>query len=142
VTDVATTLRHAITAILDADSGIQTITGRSVKNCVPWRTGEKVTRPVILLQQLPITRIGGVGDNRRARFALTCLATGNGAQDKADALAERVEVALTQPNFVAQGANAFPLNTPTRTGAGPVDTQAPGENIARADLDLTLVVTT
>lgn len=134
--------RRAVTAIVDDDTAVQALTGRSGRNCVPFRSGQRVDQPVVLLAQLPITPIGGVGDNRRVRFQFTCLGTGTGAQDTADSLARAVERAITQPALAAQGVNGFPAMVPTRTSAGEIEGAGSSEQLARADLDLTLIVTT
>lgn len=138
-TDIDQLCRDAITSILDADAGVRAITGRTTKNCVPSRDGISIAEPVITLQFLGMTEIGGAGDNRRPRYRLTCWARGNGAQRKANDLAERIEQAITQPALSAAGINGYPL-TRSRS-SGPLPETPSGETVGRADLDLTLIAT-
>jgi hypothetical protein len=138
-TDIEQRCREAITGILDADAGVRALTKRTTKNCVPGRDGLSIADPVITLQFLGMTEIGGAGDNRRPRYRLTCWARGNGAQRIANELAERIEQSITQPALSAAGIDGYPLTRSRSTG--PLPETPPGETVGRADLDLTLIAT-
>jgi hypothetical protein len=137
-TDIEQLCRNAITAILDADTGIQAITKRATNNCIPFRTGSAPTKlPVLLLAFLTLNPVGGAGDNRRARYQLTAVTKGEGADSVANALMERVEIALSQPNLALQSIDGYVESTSRR--------RVPPEDVegitGRADIDVTLIVT-
>jgi hypothetical protein len=137
-TDIEQLCRNAITAILDADSGIQAITKRTTNNCIPFKTtSTPPDLPVLLLAFVAMNLVGGAGDNRRARYSLTAIAKGQGHDAVCNALIERVEIALSQPNLALQSIDGYVERTERR--------RVPPENVqsipGRADIDVFLIVT-
>lgn len=137
-TDIEQRCREALTAILDADSGVQALTGRTTRNCVPFGLKSATEKlPVLLLAFVVMTPVGGAGDNRRVRYQLTAVTKGAGADAAANALIERVELAITQPALAAQSLDGWVERMDRRRV--PPD-GSPGVE-GRADCDVTLIVT-
>lgn len=139
-TDIEQRLAEALVAIVDADAGVQGLTGRTVGNLVPWQTAGRIVYPVLLYQMVQLAETGGAGDTRTALVQVTALAEGNDAGSTARALMERVELGVTQPLLAAQGIDAAPTRRLRRQVS--IDPRQDGSRgIARADMDLTLYLT-
>lgn len=136
-TDIVQRCTEALTAILDSATGVQAITGRTTRNCVPYQTPAATEKlPVLLLAFLGASERGGIGDTRQMRYQVTAVAKGNGADSIANALMEAVENAVTQPALDASAIDGY-VQSRRRYRISPDD--EPGQ-MGRADLDLTMVV--
>lgn len=137
-TDLEDRTARALVAILNADAGVQAITGRTSGNVVAWKNANDAELPVIAFLFLDGEEIGGAGDNRFFNYQLTAIAEGDGARSMTAALMERIELGITEPLLAAQGLDACPLRR--RRRSVPEDGEA-SRGIERADIDLTLWVT-
>lgn len=138
-TDIEDRLARGLVAILNADPGVQAITGRTTGNVVAWSADVTAALPVIAYQLVELVEIGGTGDNRDAEYQLTAIAEGNGARSMVAALLERIEQALTWAAFDAQGLDAL-VRRRRRRVVPATDSEA-SRGLARADLDLTIWIT-
>lgn len=138
-TDIEQRIVEAVVAILEADAGVQAITGRTLENILPWQDSEALTYPVLLYLVPTINPYGGAGDTRLAEMQITAVADGEGAGATTRALLERVELGLTQPLLAAQSLDAAVIRS-TRRGATPEGSTG-SRGTTRADIILTIYVT-
>ncbi len=135
--DIVQDCTEALTAIIGGAATVQTITGRTTKNCLSHNTKDPLARlPVLLLAFLGGTQRGGLGDTRTLRYQVTAFAKGNSADATANALIEAVENGVTQPALDALDVDGY-VESMRRYRIGTGD--EPGLT-GRADLDLTLVI--
>lgn len=145
-TDLVERCIEAIVTIVNADSGMQALTGRTTRNLVPWgdiaslEANDLVPRlPVCAYAVIDASERGGIGDTRDIRLQITAYAAGDNAQAKANAMLERIELGITQPLLFAQSIDAAPIR---RTRRGITEEAPEGiRNLRRADVDLDLYVT-
>lgn len=134
-TNEVTTLRNAIVAILQADSAMRVLAGRTSGFVVLARSVSTALRPVVAYQTGSSVRIGGNGHKREVFVLLEAYAVGNGAQDKAEALTRRAREALTKAAFTAQGASVIEV-THTERGVEALNEDGSLSQDARHDLEL------
>lgn len=140
-TDVVHRVCAALVTILNADAGVQAITGRTTGNVTRWGAPSRAAvQPRLLYMPLTGSPVGGTGDTRDVAVQLTAVAAGAGAQAKCYALIERVEIAIDFAALDAQGLDAIPLDRLFRRYEGPVDPEG-AEEQARADIDILIRVT-
>lgn len=137
-TDIEDRTARALVAILNADAGVQAITGRTRRNLVAWGDVNDAELPVLAYQFIDGEEIGGAGDNRFLNYQITAIADGDGARSMTAALMERIELGITEPLLAAQGLDACPLRR--RRRSVPMEGEA-SRGTNRADIDLTLWVT-
>ena len=137
-TDVEQRLREAIRAILGADSGLQTLCGRSTEIVKPLGDIGTVSLPVLGYALITMDEIGGTGDNRSALVQFSAFVEGTGAEATANAMIERVELGLTQPLLAAAGLDAAVLRR--RRYHGPLDREG-SRATARSDCDAEIWIT-
>lgn len=138
-TSETTTLRNAIVTILSADATIRQLCGRTTGLVVLWGSIANAQRPVIAYQLSSSTRTGGAGHRRRVQVMLAAFASGNGAQDKTEALMRRARELLTNPALKASGIDATVIAADERSGneteAGSVSQES------RHDCDFMILLT-
>lgn len=136
-TDLIRRVQEGVVAILDVDPAVTTITRRHSCNCMPWQGVSDVDLPVLLLQFVDATEWGAIADHRRIRFRVTAMASGNDSEAICDALVSAAETLLVQPRFAALGLDAYPERR--NRYRGPLDPVPAGSQLARSDLELTLI---
>jgi hypothetical protein len=131
--DFVQSVRDAIIAVLDTDSAIVAITGRSNGNVIPFDDLGESTLVGIEYMVVSAVMIGGIGDTRRV---LVTFAASAELEADANALLDLVEKKLTCPAMEAAGLDAYPQEF-SRTGiAGRAS-----DGTSSASLDVTLIVT-
>ncbi len=154
VTDIVTLITNAWIAVMNADTGVQALTGRTERNVRPWGAlfppdpKEPINTalfPVYTFAQPFLTEEGGAGDNRTYSTTITAWAdtqsasgTGRSPQELCDHMIERVEKGITEPLLSAQGVDAAPWR---RTRRGVEGDREGSRGLARSDIDLDLFVT-
>lgn len=111
-------LKVALGAILNGDGPVgtagtlQNLAGRATKLAVEWNgltnTPDDIPLPLIAVDFEPFHQTGADGDTRQGWVVFSVFAEGNGAQAKADAMAERIETIITGSAFLAQALDAVP----------------------------------
>lgn len=139
-TNEVTTLRNAIVTILQADATMRTLAGRTSGFVVLARSIATATRPVVAYQTGSSVRIGGNGHKRELFVLLEAYATGNGAQDKVEALTRRAREALTKAAFTAAGASTIDV-THIERGVEALNEDGSLSQDARHDLELLVELT-
>ncbi len=139
-TDVEQRLAEAVVAILTADSGVQTLAGRTTGLVVPQDGIAPAALPCLAYTLAATQEIGGTGDNRRVQLQLVAVAEGAGADSVCRHLMERCEQALSWAAFQAQGLDAAILRR-RRWPGPPVDGEGT-RRLARAALEAEVWVTT
>lgn len=134
-TNEVTTLRNAIVTILQADSQMQTLTGRTSQIVVLPRSLATASRPVIVLQIGSSVRIGGNGHKREVFALLGAYAIGNYSQDKVEALTRRAREVLKKAAFTAAGASVIEV-THVERGVEALNEDGSLSQDARHDLEL------
>lgn len=124
-TDVEQRLIEGLVAIVSADAGIRTLCGGRTKQIlVPFEDASLLDRDLpVIAYEVTLEQIGGVGDNRRAGVRFSIVALGAGAAATCRAIAERLELGLTQPLFAAQGLDAAVVPGSWRRVPAPFDRQ-------------------
>lgn len=126
-TDIGQKLDEALTKIVRADASIQQLCERTERLVIPWGDFGTAKLPVVLYQRVDLSERGGLGDTREAIYDFTAVAEGEGGRALANALIERVELAITQPAMAAQGLDASPVGAWRRRPLGVRD-QVGGAN--------------
>lgn len=141
-TNEVTSLRNAIVTLLEADSAMQALAGRSTGIVLLWGSIAADQFPVMALLLPSNVRLGGSGHRRRVAVLLGAYASGNGAQDKVEAMTRRAREVLKTAAFATQSLTATVMEAVER-GADPLaenDDQIPDQE-ARHDLDLIIELT-
>lgn len=139
-TDIEQRTIEAVTDILDDDAGVQAITGRTTKNCLPQHSLTQAQLPVLTYFVVGTQEIGGTGDNRLITIQWSAYAEGDGADATARALLERIELGLTQPLMAAKGLDGMPYPGGRRRYPGPIDPEI-SRALVRLNLDQDFWVT-
>jgi hypothetical protein len=141
-TNVQTRVRDALKAIVNADTTMRTLCGRSSLLMVSWRTALAGQKPVLAVMIDPNIRIGGIGDRRRVTALCAGFAEGNGAQAKAEALTQRLRELVTPPAFQAQGLDAFVAwGDAQEREIDPDDGTDTPTRVAQSQIDLPIILT-
>ena len=109
-TSIATRLRIAITAVLNADAGVQSLCGRSSGCVVAWKLLGTAKYPVIAYQLPSDTELDGIDDPRECLALFGAFADGDVAPTTVEALCQRIREALTPMAIYAQGVECNVLN--------------------------------
>jgi hypothetical protein len=136
--DIVQDTNVAVATILNADSGIQTITGRTTGNIRPWRHVADENLPILLYNFTVGTEEGGSGDNRFLQYQIAAFAEGPNAGSVVNNLLERVELGLTEPLLSAQGLDAAPMR---RTRTAVVIERDGTRELTRGDIDVEIWAT-
>lgn len=140
-TDIEERVVEAFTAIVAADAGLQALFGRSSQIVYPWDDSNwSAILPVLVYAVIVHQESGGVGDNRLLTIQATVFAQGNNARALCSAAMERLEIAVTEPAFVAQNLDAAPMPGRRRRYRAPIPPEE-SRDLRRADMDLTIWVT-
>jgi hypothetical protein len=109
---------------------------------VHWRRAAKSTKPVIAFQISANTRTGGLGDARRVLVTAAAFAEGNGAQTKAEAMAQRLRELMTPALLIAAGVSGWvdPASYAEREGDAVDEAGAPVD-LVRHDIDFVIRAT-
>jgi hypothetical protein len=134
-TNEVTTLRNAIVTILQADATMRTLAGRTSGFVVLAKSIATATRPVVAYQTGSNIRIGGNGHKRELFVLLEAYATGNGSQDKVEALTRRAREVLKKAAFTSAGASVIEVRHVER-GVEAVNEDGTVTQDARHDLEL------
>lgn len=134
-------VRNGIKTIVNADSTLRTLTGKTSLLLLPWEAAIVATKPAGAIMVSANNRIGGTGDRRSVLVLIGWFAEGTGAQAKVDALVQATKEALTPAAFQAltPSLDATVMTTTDRDGTGEADATTP-TNIASAQLDLIITV--
>lgn len=134
-------LRMAIRAIALADATLQGLIGRANGYIYQWRSMRlDGAYPVIAFLLDGFSQNGESGDARDGEIRFSVFATGAGAQEKVDAIMERLEQIYTAEAFYAQGVDAAPMLL--STDDGPEDESHEGtDGLERGDLRMQITHT-
>ena len=141
--DIVQGLLEAVVTILRGDSTIVAELGRSDRVVQPWQSLDATPLPALFYVPVGSVQRGGTGDTRLIEIQFTAIAEGPGSQAKANAIIERVEVALSQPALAGQGVDAAPYAPWSRRFIPPYGTteRDGGRALYRSDLDTTFIIT-
>lgn len=97
MSDLIQDTRLAVVSILDSDSAVQAITGRTSANVVAWNPDAIVELPILAYQFIAAPELAADGDTREVQFQFSASAV---TESQAHALLGAVEMALTQTAFL------------------------------------------
>lgn len=137
-TNIATSLRIAIAALLTADAGAQALCERTSSIVVAWNGLADAQRPVYALQMTSNPFVGGDGDRREIGWQISAIAEGDSALTIAEGLAQRAREALTTTALLGQGIAVVDIGEPEERSET-LDEPIPG--YARIDQDWLFTVT-
>lgn len=133
-------MNEALVAVVNADTTVQGLTGRTSRNLVPWSTVEGIALPVVAYQLVVDTPLGD-GRIRQMQYQLDAFADGNGAGAVVNGLAEALTQGISVTALAAQGCDAVVESVARRVLTPALSAQDPdnGRAVQRAILDLTLM---
>jgi hypothetical protein len=143
--DIFERLRQATVAIVNADAGVQALTGRATENCVAWDRVAEAVRPVIAYHIVLLGQQGESGDGRDGTVQFTAIADGNDADALTNELLHAVELAYTAPALLAQGVDGAPMLLDRRAGDSDTDGEDGPRDLTRntqaSHLDVAITLT-
>ncbi len=115
--DAIQRVSEAVQAIIDADAGVQAITGRSSENIVRFNLRRVPRRPGLAYLCTQAENAGGVGENWHVSLVLRAEAIGDAATEisapaQANALVRAGFAALTPQAFDGQSCDAIVYGEP------------------------------
>jgi hypothetical protein len=134
-------LRLAIVAIAHGDTALRAIVGRDTGFMIQWNSMRlDGPFPVIAFLLDGFSQTGESDDNREGEIRFSVFAQGPGAQEKVDAIMERLEALYTWNAFDAQGCDAAPMVLHTDDGPEGEDHEGT-RGLERGDLRISITHT-
>lgn len=129
---------RAAVRILDTHADVVALTKRASGNVVPWKVRATAKAPSIAYLVIAGGKVGRVQDRRRITVQFTATAA---TEDAANGLVGVVEAAFTSLALAGVDAPVGPLSADVVALTHRTGDFDPDETAARADLDVTLLIT-
>lgn len=140
-----TNFRTALVSIINGDSALQSLMGRTSQLIVTWKSLRADELPVIVYRSSGLGQTSQNGDTRSGTLFLTAFVDGNNALQRAEAIMARCATILTHAAFLDHHIDFAPLILAEDSNGDTDDEFDAGDregsrNLERADLEIELTI--